>query len=98
MTSSVLKRVDDELHFEVIGKGFLRHQVRIMVGTLLEIGRGKRSGDDVAQILTSRDRNLSGQTAPAHGLWLLWTRLKKDEKTAYTLTGSCGWANLGSCF
>ena len=57
--------------FEITGTGFLRHMVRIMVGTLVDIGRGQLEVADMARILESRDRRRAGQTAPPHGL-MLW--------------------------
>ena len=59
------------LRFEITGTGFLRHMVRIMVGTLVDIGRGQLEADDMAAIIASRDRRRAGQTAPPHGL-MLW--------------------------
>jgi tRNA pseudouridine38-40 synthase len=61
----------DEHHLEFTGEGFLRHQVRRMVGTLLEVGRGRRSVDDLREILESRDRARSGKTALPDGLFLV---------------------------
>jgi tRNA pseudouridine38-40 synthase len=60
------------LRFEITGTGFLRHMVRIMVGTLVDIGRGQLQVSDMASIIESRDRRRAGQTAPPHGL-MLWT-------------------------
>jgi tRNA pseudouridine38-40 synthase len=45
--------------------------VRNIVGTLLEVGVGKRAPDDISKILDSKDRRLAGPTAPAHGLYLM---------------------------
>ena len=59
------------LCYEIAGTGFLRHMVRNIVGTLVDIGRGRRPVDDVAAILASRDRSRAAATAPAHGL-VLW--------------------------
>lgn len=59
------------LRFEISGTGFLRHMVRIIVGTLVDIGRGQLEVDEMAAILQSRDRRRAGQTAPPHGL-MLW--------------------------
>jgi tRNA pseudouridine38-40 synthase len=56
--------------FTIIGTGFLRYMVRSIVGTLAEIGRGKRSSEAMKLILESRDRSMSGPTAPPHGLFL----------------------------
>ena len=53
-----------------LGTGFLRYQVRNMVGLLLEIGEGKRSSEDVIDILKACDRRKAGITAPAEGLYL----------------------------
>lgn len=58
----------------VEGSGFLWNQVRIMVGTLVEVGEGRRRAEDVAEILAARDRGRAGKTAPAHGLYLQWIR------------------------
>jgi tRNA pseudouridine38-40 synthase len=53
------------------GNGFLYNMVRIMVGTLLDIGQGKKDVQQVQQAFIKKDRNLAGKTAPAHGL-VLW--------------------------
>jgi tRNA pseudouridine38-40 synthase len=57
-----------ELIFE--GSSFLMHQVRIMAGTLVEVGRGRRAKDSLADVLQSRDRRRAGLTAPPEGLCL----------------------------
>jgi tRNA pseudouridine38-40 synthase len=59
------------LVYEISGNGFLHHMVRNIVGTLVEVGRGKLGPQDVARILAARDRTLAGPTAPAQGLCLL---------------------------
>ena len=61
-----------ELVFEIEANRFLRHMVRILVGTMVEIGRGTRPAADMAELLASGDRTAAGVTAPAHGLCLLW--------------------------
>ena len=55
---------------DVRGSGFLRHMVRTIVGTLVEVGRGRRGPADVEQVLQSADRRAAGPTAPARGLFL----------------------------
>jgi len=65
-------------HLSVTGDGFLRHMVRNLVGTLLDVGRGKRGVDDFSAILQARDRNRAGATAPAHGLTLLTVHYRRD--------------------
>lgn len=59
------------LRFEITGTGFLRHMVRIIAGTLVDIGRGQLEVADMAAIIASRDRRRAGQTAPPQGL-MLW--------------------------
>ncbi|NKB90158.1 MAG: tRNA pseudouridine(38-40) synthase TruA [Acidobacteria bacterium] len=53
-----------------VGRSFLRHAVRAMVGTLVEVGRGQRGAESVRGVAASGDRTLAGATAPAHGLCL----------------------------
>ena len=57
--------------YEIAGTGFLRHMVRNIVGTLVEIGKGRRSVESMAEVLTGRDRARAGPTAPAAGLFLV---------------------------
>jgi tRNA pseudouridine38-40 synthase len=57
--------------YQVSGSGFLHHMVRNIVGTLVEVGRGKWEARDIARILAGRDRTLAGPTAPAQGLCLM---------------------------
>ncbi len=52
------------------GNGFLRHMVRAIVGTLVEVGRSRITPEEFQRILEARDRSLAGITAPAHGLCL----------------------------
>lgn len=59
---------------DVRGNAFLRNMVRIVVGTLVEVGEGRRPVSQVADILASRDRTQAGLTAPAHGLELVSVR------------------------
>jgi tRNA pseudouridine38-40 synthase len=61
----------DEWIFEVEGTAFLKHMVRNLVGTLVEVGRGHRAADDIDVLIASRDRRKAGRTAPAHGLTLV---------------------------
>jgi tRNA pseudouridine38-40 synthase len=56
---------------DVAGDGFLYNMVRTIVGTLVEVGVGKRSIEWPAEVLATRDRRAAGQTAPPHGLFLV---------------------------
>jgi tRNA pseudouridine38-40 synthase len=60
------------VHISITGTGFLYNMVRIIVGTLLEVGEGKRTPMEIARILESRNRKAAGPTAPAQGL-CLWS-------------------------
>lgn len=64
----------DEMQIDVEGTGFLYNQVRNIVGTLIEIGRGHWAPGYAAEILASRSRSKAGPTAPACGLCLQWVR------------------------
>lgn len=64
------KRNGSEVIFTFRGNGFLYHMVRILVGTLLEVGQGKREPSSISDILAKKDRQQSGKTAPAQGLYL----------------------------
>lgn len=59
------------IYFTFHGSGFLQHMVRILTGTLLEVGFGRLSPSDIDRIIDSRDRKLAGPTAPAKGLCLI---------------------------
>ena len=63
--------VGEELVFTVRGRSFLRFMVRKMVGTLLEIGRGRLRPEDITEQFEKRDRSAVGPTAPPHGLFLV---------------------------
>lgn len=56
---------------DVTGDGFLRHMVRAMAGTLVDVGLGRSAPDDVRAALASRERSRAGRTAPPHGLFLV---------------------------
>jgi len=62
---------NEEITFTVRGKSFLRYMVRNMVGTLIDVGRGKIAAGEIPAIFAARDRRKAGQTAPAKGLTLL---------------------------
>lgn len=61
----------DEVAYVVRGKSFLRYMVRKIVGTLIEVGKGKLAPEDIAAIFESRDRSRSGPTMPPEGLYLV---------------------------
>ena len=71
ITELRIERLGAEVRFTVSGDGFLYNMVRILVGTLLEVGLHRRAADDIPGILASRRRENAGETAPARGLCLM---------------------------
>lgn len=74
-----VQRHDDEVHLTISGGGFLYNMVRIITGTLIEVGRGHWPVDRVDEILAAADRTLAGPTVPPSGLCLEWIRYGNDE-------------------
>lgn len=79
MKKSTVRKVDDiriimkesYLNMTFHGTGFLQHMVRILSGTLLEVGYGKRTPESMEELIEAKNRSLAGFTAPAKGLCLL---------------------------
>jgi tRNA pseudouridine38-40 synthase len=65
----------------VEGSGFLWQMVRIIVGTLVEVGIARSTPDDVKAMLEAKDRTAAGPTAPPHGLYLQWIKTKDEGVT-----------------
>jgi tRNA pseudouridine38-40 synthase len=66
-----VERDRDEVRIRASARSFLHHQVRSMVGSLVQVGEGRWSADDVARALAARDRNACGPVAPPDGLYLV---------------------------
>jgi tRNA pseudouridine38-40 synthase len=64
---------------EIEAEGFMRQMVRSIVGTLIDVGRGKIDVDEFKRIVLARDRTQAGRTAPAHGLYLVSVRYQDSE-------------------
>ena len=64
----------------VTGDGFLYHMVRILAGTLIEIGMGKKTVEQIPEILGAKNRFRAGFMAPAHGLMLMKVDYGGEEK------------------
>ena len=77
-----VERLGDEVRLSFSGEGFLYHMVRILTGTLLEVGLGQRDAGTMADILAARDRAAAGPTAPARGLILWETRYARTHPEA----------------
>ena len=78
MSASWSKTEDECLIFKIKADRFLRNMVRAIVGTMLEIGIGKKSLEDLHAIIASRDRSTAGPSAPAHALYLTKIEYPKD--------------------
>lgn len=76
--SITIQELGPELLFTFEGNGFLYHMVRILVGTLLEVGRGNLRPEEMGDILVSQDRKRAGETVPACGLCLVDVRYEKS--------------------
>lgn len=75
-TTRTIHRLDvratpSEIVIDVEGDGFLRHMVRAIAGTLVEVGQGQRPAESIATVLAARDRHAAGRTLPALGLTLV---------------------------
>ena len=62
------------LRIDISGDGFLYNMVRIIAGTLVEVGRGKMEPEQMESILAARDREAAGPTLPPEGLCLMWVK------------------------
>ena len=72
--SAEWNRKDELIFFKISANRFLRGMVRSIVGTMLEIGQGKRTLKEFIELLESKDRKKAGAAAPAHGLCLAEVR------------------------
>lgn len=66
-----ITRIDENIYIDVKGNGFLYNMVRIIAGTLIDVGKGRISPSAIPGILESRDRTRAGATAPAQGLCMM---------------------------
>lgn len=71
-SSEIIREAErDEIVYVVRGQSFLRYMVRKIVGTLLEVGKGRLAPSDIAKLFEARDRSRSGPTVPPEGLYLV---------------------------
>ena len=66
-----LWKENDRIYIELTGNGFLYNMIRIIAGTLLDVGLGKTKPEEITDIINSKDRKLAGRTLPANGLCLM---------------------------
>ncbi|MDR0531554.1 MAG: tRNA pseudouridine(38-40) synthase TruA [Oscillospiraceae bacterium] len=79
VTAFSVRREGEDVRFTVSADGFLYHMVRIMVGTLLDIARGRLPEGCIPGILAAGSRAMAGVTAPAEGLWLIDVRYEAED-------------------
>lgn len=80
LKSIEVEELPQEIVLTYTGDGFLYNMVRILTGTLIEVGRGKRTPEQMTEILKAKNREAAGFTAPARGLTLLEVRYDKESK------------------
>ena len=68
---NALEQDGDLILYSIEATAFVRHMVRNIVGTLVEVGRRQRAPESLVELLEARDRTKAGRTAPAHGLFLM---------------------------
>lgn len=68
---AIVKQEGEKIIIELTGNGFLYNMVRIISGTLLDVGLGKIQAEEIPEIIESKDRQRAGKTLPAHGLYLV---------------------------
>ena len=66
----IILEKENEIQISYTGDGFLQQMIRIMTGTLIEVGNGTKQSEDIVKILESKDRQNAGYTVPAEGLAL----------------------------
>jgi len=76
-----VSQVGDEIHVDVQGNGFLQHMVRIVVGSLIDVGVEREGPCWMAEVLAARDRRVAGMTAPAKGLELASISYLKEKES-----------------
>lgn len=74
-----IEELEQEIRLYYTGDGFLQNMIRILTGTLIEIGDGRRAPEDIAVILETRDREAAGYTAPACGLTLFSVEYESES-------------------
>lgn len=80
ITDLTVTKTGDEITIRITGNGFLYNMVRIIVGTLIRVGRGFYTPEKVKEILEAKDRKAAGVTAPPHGLMLVEINYQEENK------------------
>lgn len=84
ISSARILETEDYLIFDFLGSGFLKHQIRIMSGTLVAVGRGRIKSSEIPSIIEAKDRNLVPHTLPGKGLFLCKLFYSKEEMGKYS--------------
>ena len=75
-----IKREKDKIIIELTGNGFLYNMVRIICGTLVDVGLGKIQADEIPKIIKQKDRQKAGKTLPPYGLYLVNVEYEKEKE------------------
>ena len=86
MSAAWVDEAPDVLVFAIEGRSFLRHMNRVLVGTMLEVARGRSTPEAFAALLEGAPRSAAGATAAPHGLWLTGVRYPGDAAAALSWT------------
>lgn len=81
LESIIIRQENKKIYIQYKGNGFLYHMVRILTGTLIEVGIGNMKPEEVETILQEKNRNLAGQTVPSQGLKLLSVEYQGSRMT-----------------
>lgn len=79
LTDCNIKKEDGRIYIELTGNGFLYNMVRIISGTILDVGLGKIKADDIPEIINSGIRERAGRTLPPHGLYLVKVNYEGED-------------------
>lgn len=80
LSCEVERALDDIITIRVTGTGFLYNMVRIIAGTLVQVGVGEKEPEDILEILEKKDRSAAGPTAPAHGLTMIGIHYEGEKE------------------
>ena len=78
--AEVIEKENERIWIELTGNGFLYNMVRIIAGTIVEVGQGKIEPEEISNIIKGKDRSKAGKTLPPQGLYLVKVEYKDKEK------------------
>lgn len=82
--AEVIEKENERIWIELTGNGFLYNMVRIIAGTIVEVGQGKIEPEEISNIIKGKDRSKAGKTLPPQGLYLVKVEYKDKDKEKET--------------